>query len=424
MYPYDQDHDFNRNHAQSDENLPVFTYSQENTYEQYSPEMPPLFARKKRNGRKTARYVALGAACIITASAAGGGTAWYLLHQEGIQLKSGSNVVMQTATVDKTNNAANSIAYVANLAADSVVEIDTQTRQENYFMGSPFGSSLVPGAGSGVVISEDGYIVTNYHVVQGAEQMIVRTTDGTEYPATLIGSDAQSDLAVLKVEANGLKAVTMSDSDQLQVGDLAVAIGNPLGELGGTVTSGIVSATSREIMVENGSMNLLQTSAAINPGNSGGGLFDSNGHLIGIVNAKSSGVNIEGLGFAIPSNTVQKVVRDIIENGYVSGRAEMGIQVVEITDAMTAQMYGVSKSGVYIADAGSNQGLREGDRFVFIDGVSIDAAADIASVLGKHNVGDQLNVTVERNGKAVETQVTLREQLPVNQPKPAEKNEI
>lgn len=365
----------------------------------------------KKKNRSAAKMVASLVAVAVVASAAGGGTAIYVLNNNAEESASAytTQTTIQTTSQSGSSPAEDgSVASVAQVAADSVVEIDTKTQQQSFFSGS----SLVAGSGSGVIISEDGYIVTNNHVVQGAESIVVRTRNGDEHDATVIGTDSQSDLAVIKIEAAALPAVTFADSDSIQVGQLAVAIGNPLGELGGTVTSGIISATGREVSTDNGTMTLLQTSAAINPGNSGGGLFDSNGHLIGIVNAKSAGVEIEGLGFAIPSNTVQKVVADIIDNGYVTGRAIMGIQVVDVQDSQTAMMLGVTKAGVYVQDPGRNEGLKSGDRFVFIDGVSIDTGSDVSDVLSKHEVGETLKVTVERDGRAVETQVTLSEYVP------------
>lgn len=358
--------------------------------------------KKEKKPHKTLKIIAAGAAVVMLSAAAGGGTALWVLNNNA---PANNSTTLNTTTAESVSVAPDgSVAAVAAAAKDSVVEIDTQTRQQSLFLGS----SLVEGAGSGVIISEDGYVVTNNHVVDSAEQIIVRLTDGTEYQATLVGTDAQTDLAVLKVDATGLQAVTFADSDQLEVGDLAVAIGNPLGELGGTVTSGIISATSRSVTVDSQTMTLLQTSAAINPGNSGGGLFDSNGHLIGIVNAKSSGVDVEGLGFAIPSNTVQEIVPDIIDNGYVSGRPMIGITVLEL-DASTAQMYGLSRAGVYVSDPGSNSALQSGDRIVFIDGTAIESNTAISSILREHEVGDILTITVEREGKAVEVKVTLQE---------------
>ena len=185
---------------------------------------------------------------------------------------------------------------------------------------------MTEGAGSGVVYSEDGYILTNNHVIEGASTINVTMNDGKTYEASLVAADSQSDIAVLKIDATGLTPVSFGDSDALSVGDLAVVIGNPLGTLAGTATDGIVSGLEREITLDGKSMTLIQVSASVNPGNSGGGVFDQYGNLIGLVVAKSSGSDVEGLGFAIPSNTVKSVVESLISNGYVAGRPAAGSQ--------------------------------------------------------------------------------------------------
>lgn len=205
------------------------------------------------------------------------------------------------------------IPEIVVLTADSIVEVYTET----VVNGGRFGQYIVEGAGSGVIISADGYIVTNNHVIDGTEKITVRLKNGTEYEATLIGRDSKTDIAVLKINEKDLKPVVFGDSDELVVGELAVAIGNPLGMLGGTVTDGIISALSRNIDIDGQMMNLLQMSAAVNPGNSGGGLFNRYGELVGIVNAKASGYDIEGLGFAIPINIVKSVIDDLIKYSYV-----------------------------------------------------------------------------------------------------------
>ena len=207
-----------------------------------------------------------------------------------------------------------SVQQVAALNQPSVVEIQTEMVTNGSFLQQ----YVQTGAGSGIIISQDGYIVTNNHVIEDATSITVRTSDGTSYSAQLVGTDSRTDIAVLKIDATGLQPVTFGNSDNLNVGDTAIAIGNPLGELGGTVTNGIISALDRTIVLDNEEMTLLQTNAAINPGNSGGGLFNSRGELIGMVVAKSSGEDIEGLGFAIPSNLVSQVAQELINNGYVT----------------------------------------------------------------------------------------------------------
>jgi serine protease Do len=231
-------------------------------------------------------------------------------------------------------------------------------------------------------------------------------SNGDEFEAKLIGTDAQTDIAVIKIDAENLTPAVYGDSSKLVIGELTVAIGNPLGELGGTVTDGIISALDREITVEGENMVLLQTNAAVSPGNSGGGLFNSKGELIGIVNAKSSGDSIEGLGFAIPINTAKPIIEDLIEKGHVTGRPSIGITIVDVTTDYQRYMYGVSDYGVYIQKAISSE-FKSGDRIIAIDGNSISTSSDIKSILNGHNVGDEVTVTVSRKNKIVDVKVTL-----------------
>ena len=196
------------------------------------------------------------------------------------------------------------------------------------------------------------------------------------------------------------------------VGDFVIAIGNPLGELGGTVTEGIISAKDREITIDGQTMTLLQTSAAVNPGNSGGGLFDLEGKLVGVVNSKSSGSDIEGLAFAIPANTVQIITQELIQHGYVTGRPQLGINVTQLTrPGLNWQAY-FDKPGPYVARSSENNGLKAGDRIAEIDGTPINNAADISAVLDRHHVGDTVKVTVFRGGKEIAVSVKLTEQKP------------
>lgn len=316
------------------------------------------------------------------------------------------SAVLQTTTDKSDTQVTGDVSDIVEKAADSVVEIDIGSKK------SPFSTETVKeGAGSGVIVTKDGYIVTNYHVVDGAEEITVRLNDGTEYKATLIGTDKKTDLAILKIEATGLTPVTFADSDAVEVGEIAVAIGNPLGELGGTVTSGIVSAKEREVTIENETMSLLQTSAAVSPGNSGGGLFDKDGNLIGIVNAKSAGTGVEGLAFAIPSNTVREITEELVENGYIAGRPRMGVSVTEITDAFTAKEYGIDEPGVYIMEA-ENAAFQTGDRIISIAGTEVESVNDISTILKDHKAGETISVVVKRNGAEETLRIVLLEDLP------------
>ena len=290
----------------------------------------------------------------------------------------------------------------------SVVEVFTETKQVSRW----FQEYVTEGAGSGVILTEDGYIVTNHHVIDGASTIKVRLSNGQTYTATLTGTDEKTDLAVVKINASDLTAAKLADSSSVRVGDFVIAIGNPLGELGGTVTEGIISAKDREITIDGEAMTLLQTSAAVNPGNSGGGLFNLNGELVGVVNAKSSGEDIEGLAFAIPANTVKEITQELIQYGYVTGRPQLGISVAQITKpGMGWQTY-YSTPGLYITQSSANNGLKAGDRIIQIDGTAINNAADVSTVLNRHSVGDVVKVVVSRDGKEVTISVKLTEQKP------------
>lgn len=299
-----------------------------------------------------------------------------------------------------------SISDIAKLTVNSIVEITTETVTTS----SRMRQYVSEGAGSGVIVSKDGYIVTNNHVIDGASKITVKTSDKKNYTATLVGKDAKTDLAVIKITASNLQAVVYGDSSKLVVGELAVAIGNPLGELGGTVTEGIISALNRDITIDGQTMNLLQTSAAINPGNSGGGLFNEYGELIGVVNAKSSGSDIEGLGFAIPVNTVIEIVEDMIKYGYVQGRVDTGLTLIDILDSQTARRYRLQSTGVYVQQVtDSSSELKAGDRIVSVDGTEVSNSTEFKQVVEKHKVGDTLNLTISRGGSNLQVKLTLKQ---------------
>lgn len=301
------------------------------------------------------------------------------------------------------------LADIVDETAPSVVEVFTETKQvSNWFQ-----EYVTEGAGSGVILTEDGYIVTNHHVIDGANTIKVRLSNGQTYTAALTGTDEKTDLAVLKINASGLAAAKLTDSSTVRVGDFVIAIGNPLGELGGTVTEGIISAKDRKVTVDGEAMTLLQTSAAVNPGNSGGGLFDLNGELVGVVNAKSSGDDIEGLAFAIPANTVKEITQELIQYGYVTGRPQLGVSVAQITKPGMGRQTYYSAPGLYITQSFTDNGLKAGDRIIQIDGAAISNAADISTVLDRHSVGDVVKVVVSRGGIETAVNVKLTEQKPM-----------
>ena len=385
---------------------------------QGSPKQPPKKRRRKNSN------IARSAVALVLAAAMGfvGG---FVGAQVG---NTGGKVVIQQVAPSSTSssdsgsasavNTASGMttAQVSEMVSPSVVVITTE--QVVYSQWSWYGQSQVEsGAGSGVIISSDGYILTCAHVVSGASNITVSIGD-KDYPATLVGEDTTSDIAVVKVDATGLTPATVGDSDNLKVGESVMAVGNPLGELGGTVTSGIVSALNRSVTIQGTSstntMSLIQMDASVSPGNSGGGLFNMNGELIGLVNAKSSSSDAEGLGFAIPINDAIKVAQDLLENGYVSGRPYMGITYLAVTDAQTAAQLNVTAYGVYVVDVvqggpADKAGLKTGDRIVSIDGTEIAQKDDLGTLIQQHAAGDTLSITVAREGQMQTVSLTLGE---------------
>lgn len=380
--------------------------SSENEFQEAPQPSPEKPKRAKRVVQLTwGKLTAIIACCLVLSIGCGIGGAYLIARTNP------SSVIYQDTSkiVSTGSQDSSTIKSVVEQCANSVVEIQTESVTNG---SNPFQQYVSSGAGSGVILTQDGYIVTNHHVIEDANSITVRTRSGDEYNASLIGSDEQSDLAVLKIDATGLTPAVLGDSTTLEVGDLAIAIGNPLGELGGSVTSGIISALDREMTIDGQTMTLLQTDAAVNPGNSGGGLFNANGDLIGIVNAKSSGENVEGIGFAIPISTATDIIDELIANGEVTSRPTLGVSLYNVEDEMTASQLGVDSTGVYIVQivdggAADNAGLRSGDRIVSVDGSEVSSASDVRAALNKHKIGESISITVERNGQTQDFDVAL-----------------
>ena len=365
--------------------------------------------KKKRSRYVTKKFFVITLICAMVVSAAVGAGGYALTSALLGDGSSGRNVHSTNYNLTSSTGSEPSIQEIVAKNENSVVAISTESVSTDSWANQ----YVTEGAGSGVVYSEDGYILTNNHVIEGASNITVSMHDGTEYDATLVATDSQSDIAVLKIDATGLTPVTFGDSDSLSVGDLAVVIGNPLGTLAGTATDGIVSGLEREITLNGKNMTLMQISASVNPGNSGGGVFDQYGNLIGLVVAKSSGSDVEGLGFAIPSNTVASVAESLISNGYVTGRPAAGITVVDLTSASDAMKYGVSVTGVYIQEVtGSNAesaGLKAGDLIYMIDGEQVTGSDMLVQTIQSHEIGDKVTFTIVRDDQMMEIQVTLAE---------------
>ena len=301
--------------------------------------------------------------------------------------------------------------YASNL--NSTVGITTELVTTNYWGQQVKGAA----AGSGFVISQDGYILTNYHVIEGATAIQVAFADGRTYDATLVGGESPNDIAVLKIEAEDLTPVVLGDSDNLVVGEQVCAIGNPLGELTFTYTSGSVSARDRTITMESGEvMNMLQTDTAINSGNSGGPLFNLYGQVIGITTAKYSGTSgssatIEGIGFAIPINDVRDMVKDIMEKGYVTGKPNVGILMNDVSSE--AQRYGIpagaSIEAILDGSCAQTAGLKVGDIITAVDDTVVTTSSQLSSAVKNYKAGDTVTFTVFREGESHTLSVTLDE---------------
>ncbi len=407
-----------RSFSQPENSQPFAEPTPEQTsYESSAPQVKydyhyetPVVTVKKTN-KKSIKVVALILICAIVSTACGFGGS-LLASKLNPTPTDPTQTIIKEAIVEGSNTGADeySISDIVATCENTVVEITTETMQTNMFMQQ----YVSEGAGSGVIFSSNGYIVTNNHVIEKSSSIKVTLKDGTEHKASLVGTDPETDIAVIKINKTGLNSATLGDSSKIVVGELAIAIGNPLGTLGGTVTDGIISALDREINIDGENMRLLQTNAAVNPGNSGGGLFNSKGQLIGIVNAKTSSSGIEGLGFAIPINTAKKVANDIINYGYVKGRVALGAELVEINNAIDIFRYGVTDTGLYVLkvytdSAAHKGGLQAGDRIITVNSTAVKSETDLDAILDKSNIGDVLTFEVSRNGAQKTLKVVLAE---------------
>lgn len=387
----------------------------------YQPVKPPKQKKQKKPGSVSVGVKVLAVfLCCLISSAASIGVFAALINTGVINVKSTGTGSSSAFTITKIVNDSSSAdeeassdvtgkltrQEIADKVIPSVVCIQNYqvTQQYNFFgtTTSTDDSEVSPaGEGSGIVISDDGYIVTNAHVVADATSLKVITSDGTTYEATLVGTDEVTDLAVIKIEATGLTAAEFGSAEDLSVADQVVAVGNPGGyEFNSSVTVGYVSALNREITnSETGyTMYCIQTDAAINPGNSGGPLVNEYGQVIGINSSKIVAEGYEGLGFAIPSDTVQPIVSDLMSYGYVKDRAVLGISG-QYLDSMTASFYGLT-TGMYVASVNSDEansaGLQKGDIITSIDGTQITSSTTITSIVTKKKPGDTVELTVDR----------------------------
>lgn len=405
--------------AQNQQSQNVYNSQPYGTAPNHSANAKPPKAKKPKKQRKPISRggIAIALAVTMVFSCGLGFGGGYFANKVNTSTSGSLNITKTsnsgTTTTASSTSKANSTSEIVKKTADSVVEIST----ESVVTGSFAQQYVQQGAGSGVIISQDGYILTNNHVINGANSVKVRLRDSTEYDATIVGSDSDNDIALLKVNATGLSPATFGDSNSLAVGDYVVAIGNPLGELGGTVTDGIISALARKVTIEDTQMTLLQTNAQVNPGNSGGGLFNANGELVGIVNAKQSATEVEGIAFAIPINNVLDILSDLKEYGYVTGKVDLGIDFTDITSDETAFYYGVNQTGCYVlsVDSGSNAekaGVTRGDLVTKVNDTDVSSSSDITAALEKAEVGDTVTFTVSRRGTSKTISFVLEEYIP------------
>ena len=372
-----------------------------------APKRAPKEKKEPSFVTRKAFVITLIACMVLSAAVGAGAYALAMSHFGGAVID--KTISTTNYNLAKATGSELSVQEIIAKNENSVVAISTESVATDSWLRQ----YATKGAGSGVIYSEDGYIITNNHVIDGANSINVTLYDGTQCDASLVATDEQTDIAVIKIDKKGLTPVTIGTMDNLSVGDLAVAIGNPLGTLSGTATEGIISALEREITLEGKSMTLIQTSASINPGNSGGGLFDQYGNLIGIVVAKSSGSDVEGLGFAIPCDKVAKVAKSLVENGYVEGRPAAGINIVDLTSPQLAMQNGVSITGVYIQSVtGENAkkaGLKAGDLIYYIDDVKVTDSAVLLKEIQSHEIGDVVEFTIVRDNDMKKIKVKLED---------------
>ena len=374
--------------------------------------------RQKRGGG--AKVAALCLVCALVGGMVGGGgvaIATGALDRGSTTIYEGTRTPTTVSVANVTGSELLTAPEIYAAYVGSTVGITTEIVTTNGW-GQPVSSAA---AGSGFVITQDGYILTNYHVIEDANSIQVAFVDGTTYDAELVGGEEENDIAVLKINATGLTPVIIGDSDNVRVGEQVVAIGNPLGELTYSMTQGIISARDRSITMENGEvMNMLQTDTAINSGNSGGPLFDMYGQVIGITSAKLSGsssssATIEGLGFAIPINDVKDMVADIMENGYVTGKPYLGITVSTVPQTV-AERYGISQGAlvesVDPASCAAAAGLQEGDIITALNGTTVVSSAELIEQKKNYQAGDTVTMEVERDGASLTLTLTFDEDTP------------
>ena len=398
------------NEGYSDPNN-LYHYNYRSQEDQGGWNEAPVVSKKPSFWHKTGvKITALLLACAVVGGAAGYGGA--ALSRSGkTTIQQSSRTAPEVTVKQVSGQTLMSPAEVYASTVNSVVSINCSSVSTNIFGQSVESAS----SGSGFVITQDGYIVTNHHVISGASSVTVTMYDGSEYPATVVGSDSDYDVAVLKIDATGLQPVTLGKSSDVNVGDTVLAIGNPLGELTFSMSQGIVSCCDRAINVDGTPFNMIQVDASINPGNSGGPLMNLYGEVVGIVSAKYSSYSdttVEGLGFAIPIGDVQAIITDIMENGQITNKPSFGITAGTMTQQMAAQYQIDQTSGAFVysvnkGGAGEKAGLKMGDVITKIDSTDITSMEDLTAAKKGHKAGDTVTVTYYRDGQTQTTELTF-----------------
>ena len=382
----------------------------------YSPEPP-----KKKKKLSAGKIIAIALACALLGGCLGVGATLLLRNNTENQTPStGTTMYVGERQTEKVNTARTDTSekltprevYAQNVNSTVGITTSITTNYWGY-------QTTSAASGSGFILTEDGYILTNYHVIENSSSVQVTTYDNTSYSASIVGYDESNDIAVLKIDATGLTPVVLGSSDDLYVGDEVMAIGNPLGELTFSLTVGYVSALDREVTLSSGTtMDLIQTDAAINSGNSGGALFNSYGEVVGITNAKysssssSGSASIDNIGFAIPINHVKNIITSIIEKGYIS-KPYVGVSVSDVNQQ--TQLYGIPAGAAVQAvsddSPAAEAGLQAGDVITRVNGTEITGSSDLVSLVSEAAIGDTLTMTVYRQGSTMELTVTVGEQV-------------
>ena len=409
---FDRFNNTNQYHYGRNSNLPADDYQPAGAAP--TPEEPKPARKSGFFHSAAAKVVAIVLACAIIGTGCGfGGAALYRSTNRQtvtVQQSSREPVSVKVNHVDGQTKMEPAEVYASTV--NSVVSINTTSTSGTNIFGQTVETAS---SGSGFIISQDGYIVTNYHVVKGATAVKVTLYDGATYDATVIGGDSDYDVAVLKIDATGLSPVTLGNSEDVNVGDTVLAIGNPLGELTFSMSQGIVSCCDRAINVDGTPFNMIQVDASINPGNSGGPLVNLYGEVVGIVSAKYSSYSsttVEGLGFAIPISDVRSIITDIMENGAVTDKAYMAITAGTMTEKMAAQYSIDITQGVFVysaADggAGDKAGLRLGDVITKLGDKTLTSLQDLSAAMKGYRAGDTVTLTVYRDGQYIETELTF-----------------